>query len=193
VKALSVGHIVAGIWAAMNLGLALGIFAFGRGTFETWIHIFSAMLVAAFAGAVLLAKRGGRDRPQHRQPRRATAATLGAIGLTLGVSGFVYGYWLGVLGLYPIGLALFLLRGERLPPGAEPSPAALDATSPAPGPPRYGYTGSSPGPSAPVPPGHPARAAPDPGEHPRSKVATAAVVVAAARAAASLARRRRRP
>jgi hypothetical protein len=146
-----------------------------------------------FATGVLLALRAGRDRPTRRQPRRATAATLGAIGLTIGLSGFAYDYWLGVLGVYPIGLALFLLRGERLPTGAEPSPAALDSATPAPGPARFGYTGTSTGPSSPIPPGHPAHAAPDPDQHPRSKVATAAVVVAAARAAANLARRKHKP
>jgi hypothetical protein len=184
-------HAVVGIWAAGNVGLALGLLAFDPAPFEVLLFIAGAALAAGFGLAVLLAVRTGRDQPQHRQPRRASAGVLAAVGVTVGLLGFAFGWWLSVLAFYPLVLAAWLLRGERLPRGARPWPAALDGVEPA-SPPRVAQHGSAVGTATAVPVEHPAHGPPTPPRPGSRRLRGAAVLLAAARALADLLRGRRR-
>jgi hypothetical protein len=186
-------HAVVGGWAAANLALALILLAFRPGPLELMIHIIAAALIAGFGSAVLLAVRAGRVGPQQRQPRRASAAVFAALGVALGLTGLAYGWWLSALGLYPLGLAAWLVRGERLPQGTRPWPVALDGAPPG-GPPHLVHHGSSIGVSVAVPAEHPAHGPPPP--PPASRPVRIGVVlvllVSAARAVVNVLRRGRR-
>lgn len=192
-------HLVVGGWAAFHLVLALIIFAFGpKGPLEAWIAIPSVVLVAGFGLAVLLALRAGRAGVQQRQPRGARAAVFTALGLAVGLTGFVYGWWMGLLGVYPLGLAVWLWRGERLGSGAQPFPVALDGAEPT-SPPRFVHHGSSIGVATAVPPEHAVHGPPRPPPPPPPPLSPpwrwlrgAILVVAGGRAAVNLLRARRK-
>lgn len=179
-------------WAATNLVLALILLlGFRPGPLEALVHIASVVLLTGFGLVVLLAMRTGRVGVQSRQPRRSSAAVFAALGLAVGLTGFAYGYWLGLLGLYPLGIAAWVLRGERLERGVRPWPVALDGAEPA-GPPRLVYHGSSIGGAVAVPVEHPAHGPPPPPPPRRSsRLRSAVLLVAGARAVADLLRRRR--
>lgn len=95
------------------------------------LYLAGMALVAGFAVAILLAVRAGRVGPQHRQPRRAGAAAVAAIALAIILPGAVYAWWLSAFGLYLLGFAAWLLRGERRSREAHPWPVALDSAGPA--------------------------------------------------------------
>jgi hypothetical protein len=152
-------HAVVGIWAAGNVVLAVIQLAFNPRPLQFFIYIAAAALVAGFGLAALLAVRTGRVGAQRRQPRRASAAVVGALGAAVGVAGFAYDWWLSILGVYLVGVAAWLLRGERLPPGSRPWPVALGDAQPT-GPPTRVYHGSSIGTAVPVPAEHPAHGPP---------------------------------
>jgi hypothetical protein len=153
---------VVGGWAAGNVVLALVLLAFHPTPLEVLIYIAGSALVAGFGLAVLLAARTGQVGTQRRQPRYARAAVFAGLGSAVGLAGLAYGWWLSVLGVYLLVLAAWLMRGERLRPGARPWPVALADAEPA-GPPALVYYGSSIGSAVPFPPsipptGHPYRA-----------------------------------
>jgi hypothetical protein len=154
-------HGVVGAWAAGNLVLALVHLAFRPRPLPFFIYIGGSAVVAGFGLAVLLAMRAGHDGPQRRQPRRASAAVVAALGAAMGLTGFAYGWWLSVLGVYLLGVAAWLVRGERLRPGARPWPVALGDAQPADRP-ALVYHGSSIGTAVPVPADHPAHGPPPP-------------------------------
>lgn len=186
-----------GVWAAGILVLALvllgfGTFEFPTGVLPVMIFVAAAAIVAGFGLAVLLAARAGRVGAQRRQPRRASAAVFAALGIAVGLSGFVYGWWLSPLAFYPLALAAWLLRGERLQPGARPWPVALDVAEPA-GPPRVVHDGSSVGVAMAVPAEHAAHGPPPPPPpRPSPRLRMAAVLLGGARALWNLIRGRRR-
>ena len=122
---LKPAHAVVGAWAAANLVLALVHLGFHPRSLPFFLYIGGTAVVAGFGLAVLLAVRAGRVGAQQRQPRRASAAVLAVIGVALGLAGFAYGWWLSALAFYPVALAAWVLRGERLPRGARPWPVAL--------------------------------------------------------------------
>lgn len=187
-------HAVVGGWAAGNLVLALIlVFAFRpAGFLEQLLYIWSSAIVAVFGLAVLLAARTDRVGTQQRQPRRATAGVFAALGVAVGLTGFAYGWWLSVIAFYPLVLAAWLLRGERLHRRARPWPAALDETEPA-GPPRFVHHGSSLGLATGVPAEHDAHGPPaPPPPRPSHRLRKAALLIAAARAVVNMLRRRKR-
>lgn len=138
--------VVAG-WAAAVLGLALVHLAFGPPPLPVGIFVGAAVIVAAFGLAVRRSLRAGRAGPQLRQPVGAGASVLAAITVGVVVICAVYGWWSAptgvpaLLALYPLGLAVWLLRGERLRRGARPEPVVPDDAEPA-GPPRALHRGS---------------------------------------------------
>ncbi|MDR7301438.1 hypothetical protein [Haloactinomyces albus] len=187
-------HAVVGGWAAGNLVLALILlFAFRpEGFLEQLLYIWSSALVAGFGVVVLLVTRSGRVGVQQRQPRRATAGVFAALGIAVGLTGFAYGWWLSVIAFYPLVLAVWLLRGERLHRRARPWPAALGDTEPA-GPPRFVHQGASLGATTSVPAEHAAHGPPrPPPPRPSHRLRKAALLIAGARAAGKMLRRRRR-
>ncbi|HXT46964.1 MAG TPA: hypothetical protein VN748_23090 [Pseudonocardiaceae bacterium] len=154
-------HGVVGAWAAGNVVLALVHLAFHPRPLPFFLYIAGSAIVAGFGLAVLAAVRTGRDGPQRRQPRRASAAVVAALGVAMGLTGFAYGWWLSVLGVYLLGVAAWLVRGERLRPGARPWPVALGDAEPA-GQPVLVYHGSSIGTAVPIPADHAAHGPPTP-------------------------------
>ena len=148
-----------GAWAAGNLVLTLILLAFTAGPLQLGVHLAAVAILTGFGLIVGLAARAGRVGPQQRQPRSASAAVLAGLGVAMGLTGVAYGWWLSVLGLYPLALAAWLLRGERLPPGARPWPVALDGAEPS-GPAHLTHHGSSPGAAIAVPVEHAAHAPP---------------------------------
>ncbi|HEX6404984.1 MAG TPA: hypothetical protein VF003_17790 [Pseudonocardiaceae bacterium] len=158
-------HGVVGAWAAGNVVLALVHLAFHPRPLPFFLYIAGSAIVAGFGLAVLAAVRTGHDGPQRRQPRRAGAAVVAALGAAVGLTGFAYGWWLSVLGVYLLGVAAWLVRGERLRPGARPWPVALSDAEPA-GQPALVYHGSSIGTAEPVPADHPAHGPPSPRQAP---------------------------
>ncbi|PZS39508.1 MAG: hypothetical protein DLM62_07850 [Pseudonocardiales bacterium] len=148
-----------GAWAAANLGLALIMLAFPLQPVELSVHVAAAAIVAGFGITVLLAMRAGRVGTQQRQPRTARAAVFAGLGVAMGLTGLAYGWWLSVLGAYPLALAAWLVRGERLPRGARPWPVVQDGAQPA-NPASLVYHGSSLGAAVALPTEHPAHGAP---------------------------------
>lgn len=185
-------HTVVGAWAAGNLVLALVLLAFTPTPLVALLYVASAGIVAAFGLAVLAAIRGGRVGVQQRQPRRATAAVFVAVAAGLGLTGLAYGWWVSALAVYPLGVAAWMLRGERLPADARPWPVVSDRAEPA-GPPQYVYRGTSTGTAVPVPAEHAAHGAPAPPPEPRpmGAVQKAGWLLITARALVDLLRRRR--
>ena len=154
-------HGVVGAWAAGILVLALIHLAFRSRPLPFFIFVGGSAVVAGFGLAVLLAVRTGRDGHQRRQPRRASASVVGALGTAMGLTGFAYGWWLSVLGIYLLGVAAWLVRGERLRPAARPWPVVLGDAEPADRP-ALVYHGSSIGTAVPIPADHPAHGPPPP-------------------------------
>lgn len=185
-------HAVVGGWAAGNVVLALVLLAFSPAPLPVLLYIAATALVAGFGMAVLLAVRAGRVGAQRQQPRRASAAVFAVLGLAVGLTGFAFGWWFSVFALYPLGLAAWLLRGERLPPGARPWPVALEGAVPA-GPSHFVHHGSSIGITTAVPAEHAAHGPPPPPPPtPSGRLRAAALLMIAARAVVDLLRRRRR-
>lgn len=189
-------HGVVGAWAAGILVLALIHLAFRPRPLPFFIFVGGSAVVAGFGLAVLLAMRAGYDGPQRRQPRRARAAVVAALGAAMGLTGFAYGWWLSVLGIYLLFVAAWLLRGERLHRGARPWPVALDDAEPADRP-MLVYRGSTIGTAVPVPPDHPAHGPPPPPPPAPQRSATvqrgivAVLLVSAARAIVNVLKGRR--
>lgn len=197
---LKPSHAVVGGWAAGNVVLALVLLGFGPFEFSTGalpflLYIAATVIVASFGLAVLVAVRSGRVGAQRRQPRRASAAVFAVLGLAVALTAFSYGpygWWLALLGLYPLGLAAWLVRGERLRPGARPWPVAPDLAEPA-GPARLVHDGSSVGVAVAVPAEHAAHGPPpQPSRRLRTAVRSGGLLIAVGRAAVDLLRGRRR-
>lgn len=190
-------HVV-GFWALGLTVYAFTLLGFALGTSPStpWasvLYLGSAALVAAFGLAVLLAARRGREHAQQlRQPRRATAAVFLAIGIAVATLGLAYGWVIPLIAVYPLAIAAWMLRGERLPARADPWPATVrpEPTQPA----RLPYEGEAVGTAEPVPADHPAHAAPpEPEPEASARVSTTAKVglgVIAGRAILKLLRRR---
>ncbi len=152
---------VVGGWATGLLMLALALLAFTRHLAVFVMYLAATGLVACFGLVVLLAtRRGAEHAVQRRQPRRATAAVFAALAAGVAASGLAYGWVVALSAIYPLGVALWMLRGERLPAGARPWPVSTDGMPPA-EPAPLPYQGQTTGTAEPVPPGHPAAAAPD--------------------------------
>lgn len=163
---MKLSHGVVGAWAAANLALGLIILGFTPARpLQFFAHIGGTLMVAIFGLAVLLAVRTGHVGAQQRQPRRATAAVIAALACAVGLSGFAYGWWLSMFGVYLLGVAAWLVRGERLRGGARPWPVARADAEPA-GKPAMVYHGSSIGTAVPVPAEHPAHGPPAPRPQP---------------------------
>ena len=191
-------HGVVGAWAAGNVVLTLVMLLFSPRPLPFFLYLAGSALVAGFGLAVLMAVRTGRDGPQRRQPRRASAAVVAALGAAVGLTGFAYGWWLSVLGVYLLGVAAWLVRGERLPAGARPWPVALGDAEPA-GQPVLAYHGSSIGTAVPVPAEHPAHGPPPPPPEPAAEppgrlrnTVVLILLVAAARAVKNVLRGKQR-
>lgn len=191
-------HLVVGAWTAGNGVLAGIMLGFRPQTISMLLWLFDLLLVSGFGIAVLLALRVRRGvGTTVRMPVRSTAAVLTAAGLTLAGLALAYGWLWLLVALYPLVAAAVLVRGERVPAGTRPEPAALDGMPPAPNPRPQEYDGTTTGEAVPVPADHPARdpePAPSP-EPPRRRgrlLVLAATVPAAVRAAADAVRRRPR-
>ncbi|MCE0767112.1 hypothetical protein LWC35_30025 [Pseudonocardia kujensis] len=159
---LRTGHLVVGAWVAGNGVLAGLMLGFRPQPISMLLWLFDLLLVSGFGLAVVLALRARRGvGTTVRMPVRSTAAVLTALGLTLAGLALAYGrLWL-LVALYPLVAAAILVRGERVPAGTRPEPAALDGMPPAPDPRPQRYDGTTTGEAVPVPAGHPARALPD--------------------------------
>lgn len=190
---------VVGGWAAANAGLALGLLAFPQPMIlPVLIFVGAAVLVALFGLVAMLAVHADQGGVRIRQPHRARAAALAGVGVAVALTGLAYGWWISLFAVYPLSLALWFARGERLRPGTRPWPAVLDEAEPA-GVPRFAHEGSSLGVAVPVPDEHPAHG-PErkpPPAPPRIRLAWVALVAVRvllrflARAAARAVRRRR--
>jgi hypothetical protein len=191
-------HGVVGAWAAGNVVLALIMLWFSPRSLQFFLYLAGSALVAGFGLAVLAAVRTGHEGPQRRQPRRAGAAVFAALGAAMGLTGFAYGWWLSVLGVYLLGVAAWLVRGERLRPGAHPWPVARGDAEPA-GEPVLVYHGSSIGAAVPIPADHPAHGPPTPPPPPPAEApgrlrntVVLVLLVAAARAVKNVLRGKQR-
>jgi hypothetical protein len=186
-------HGVVGAWAAGNVVLALGLLAFSPAPLPFFLYIAGSAIVAAFGVAVLWAVQTGRVGTQQRQPRRASAAVFTVLGVVLGLTGLTYGWWLSVLAFYPLVLAAWLVRGERLPRGARPWPVALDGAEPA-TPPGFVHHDSSIGAAVPIPVEHAAHGPPPaaPSSDRLGRAILLVLLVAAVRAIVEVLRGRRR-
>jgi hypothetical protein len=163
VRELRTGHLLVGAWTAGNGVLAGIMLGFRPQTISMLLWLFDLLLVSGFGLAVLLALRARRGvGTTVRMPVRSTAAVLTAIGLTLAGLALAYGWLWLLVALYPLGAAAVLVRGERVPPGTRPEPAALDGMPLAPNPRPQEYDGTTTGEAVPVPAGHPVRAADPP-------------------------------
>jgi hypothetical protein len=161
-------HGVVGVWAAGNVVLAMAQLPFKPRPLPFFLYLAACALVAGFGLAALLAVRTGHVGVQRRQPRRASAAVVGALGVAVGVAGFAYDWWLSMFGVYLLGLAAWLLRGERLPTEARPWPVAVADAQPA-GEPIFVHHGSSVGTAVPIPADHAAHGPPLPTSQPVSE------------------------
>lgn len=191
-------HVV-GAWACGLLVLALVLLVFVRHLAVFVMFLAATGLVALFGLAVLLAGRAdGEHTVQRRQPRRATAAVFAALGCGVAATGLAYGWVVALLAVYPFGVALWMLRGERLPARTRVWPVTVDGAPPA-APAPLSYHGEALGTSVPVPAGHPGRAAPQGPAYPtRADQASPLPVIAklrwtviAARVVARMVRRQR--
>lgn len=111
-------------WAGFNAVLAAIMFAYGE-SFEFIALYFLAVLGTVAVGLVVLfahrppdhGRRGGRMRTAMSS-RSAGYAALSAVLFGLG---FLYTHWISYLALFPILLAVFEFRRERLPAGVVPA------------------------------------------------------------------------
>ncbi|MFR9805980.1 hypothetical protein ACL02T_27375 [Pseudonocardia sp. RS010] len=172
IRELRTGHLVVGAWVAGNGVLAGIMLGFRPHTISMLLWLFDLLLVSGFGLAVLLALRARRGvGTTVRMPVRSTAAVLTAIGLTVAGLALAYGWLWLLVALYPLAAAAVLVRGERVPAGHRPEPAALDGLEPAPNPRPQEYDGTTTGEAVGVPAGHTARAAdpPSPPAPPRRR------------------------
>ncbi|MCE3552974.1 hypothetical protein LWC33_16105 [Pseudonocardia sp. RS11V-5] len=159
---LRTGHLVVGAWVAGNGVLAGIMLGFRPQPISMLLWLFDLLLVSGFGLAVVIALRTRRGvGTTVRMPVRSTAAVLTAIGLTVAGLALAYGWLWLLVAIYPLIAAAVLVRGERVPAGTRPEPAALDGMPPAPNPRPQEYDGTTTGEAVPVPAGHPARALPD--------------------------------
>ncbi|MBW0089434.1 hypothetical protein I4I73_10615 [Pseudonocardia sp. KRD-184] len=188
-------HLVVGGWVTANGVLAGVLVGYTPEPISIVLYAAALVILGSFGLAVLLAARRGAGGQQLRTARHGREAALVALGVTLGGLGLVYGWPLALIGLQPLLLAAWLLRGERIRSGVRPWPAVPDGTEPhrAATP---GYTGTALGTSVPVPAGHAAHGPPPrppdtpaPGAGP---VRRAGLAVIAARVVRELVRRRGR-
>ncbi|WP_433505868.1 hypothetical protein ACQP04_04855 [Pseudonocardia halophobica] len=164
---LRTSHLVVGAWTAGNGVLAGIMLGFRPQTLSMLLWLFDLLLVSGFGLAIVVALHTRRGvGTTVRMPVRSTAAVLTALGLTVAGLALAYG-WLWLLGaMYPLVAAAVLVRGERVPAGTRPEPAALDGMPPAPNPRPQVYDGTTTGEAVPVPAGHPVRALPDDSDPP---------------------------
>jgi hypothetical protein len=192
---LRTGHLIVGAWTAGNGVLAGIMLGFRPQPISMLLWLFDLLLLSGFGLAVLLALRAGRGiGTTVRMPVRSTAAVLTAIGLTLAGLALPYGWLWLLVALYPLIAAAVLVRGERVPAGIRPDPAALDGMPPAPDPRPQQHDGTTTGRSVPVPAEHPVRAAdpPAPPEPPRRRGRLLLLLAAVPDAVGAALRRRRR-
>jgi hypothetical protein len=195
---LRTSHLVVGAWTAGNGVLAGIMLGFRPQPISMLLWLFNLLLLSGFGLAVVLALRARRGvGTTVRMPVRSTAAVFTAIGLTVAGLALAYGWLWLLVAIYPLVTAAVLVRGERVPTGARPEPAALDGMPPAPNPRPQSYDGTTTGSAVGVPADHPARA-PDPPPPPEPthrrtlSLALLTVVPAAGRALVEAIRRRPR-
>jgi hypothetical protein len=100
-------------WGAFNafLTLVLVIYSYVDPV-PLIIYMGAVLLVGGYGTAVLLAARRTAGDWYRTAVRSGSAAFLG-IGVTLIGLGFVYGWWLMLVALYPLALGVVLARRER--------------------------------------------------------------------------------
>lgn len=173
-------------WAVVNLVLTAVMFVFRPAPIEYLMHVVASVLVVAFGVLLFAAVRTGRGTgPELRQPRRARAAAMLGLGTVVGLTAFAVGWWVAVFAVFPLGAAVWLLRGERLGAGARPWPVVPEDAQPVTGRTRRTHDGSELGLAVAVPDAHPAHGPPH-----RTRASGPARV--AALLLAGLVRRRRR-
>lgn len=114
-------HVV-GLWATGNAALALGILAYGGGSFSVafpvLLHLGGSVLVAVFGLAVMVSLRRHGVAPALRTASRSLAAmAIGVLAVVFAVT-VVYGPWALALAPYPALVAVVMLWRERPPPDA---------------------------------------------------------------------------
>ncbi|HVV21773.1 MAG TPA: hypothetical protein VHF06_20230 [Pseudonocardiaceae bacterium] len=101
-------------WAGLHALLTLVLVGFSyRDPFPLIVYMCAVLLLGSFGTAVLLAARR-EPTGWYRTAVRSTSTAFLAIAVTLIGLGFVYGYWLMLIALYPLLLAAVLVRRERL-------------------------------------------------------------------------------
>lgn len=103
-------------WGAFNALLALVLVGYSvRDPFPIAVYWVGIALVATFGTVVLLAARraGHGGSPTYRTATASASAGFGGIAAALIGLSFIYGNWLALVALYPIALAVLLLRKEN--------------------------------------------------------------------------------
>ena len=102
-------------WAAFNALLTIVLVIYSaRDPFPLIVYSFGVVLVGGFGTIVLLAARRGRTELAYRTATRSTSAAFLSIAAALIGLGFVYGWFLMLIALYPLVMAGVLVRGERV-------------------------------------------------------------------------------
>lgn len=109
---------VVGAWAAGNTALALLLLPFRPAPLPPFLYLAGSALVAGYGILVLRSARSGEGGGRRRQPTRAASAACVAIGIAVGLTAFVYGWWLAPLAFYPLLIGASLAPGERADPRA---------------------------------------------------------------------------
>ncbi|GHF32242.1 hypothetical protein AMYBAR_003421 [Amycolatopsis bartoniae] len=101
-------------WAGFNAVLAAIMFAYGE-SFEFIALYFLAVLGTVAVGLVVLFAHRRRRGPRMRMATSSRSAGYAALAAVLFGLGFLYTHWISYLALFPILLAVFEFRRERLP------------------------------------------------------------------------------
>lgn len=108
------GAHVVGAWTALNGVLAGILIGYGGSWMAIGLYAAAVVIITAFGLAVLLDARYRRGGLYQRMPVRSSAAGLATAGLVLCGLGFVYGWWIAALAVFPLGAAAVLVGSERL-------------------------------------------------------------------------------
>jgi hypothetical protein len=113
------GALVVYGWAAFNalLTVVLVVYSY-RDPFPLIVYSGALVLIGTFGTAVLLVGRDQLVPGSYRMATRSTSAAFLAAALALIGLGTIYGLWIMLFALYPLLLAVVLVRRERVIPGA---------------------------------------------------------------------------